>query len=98
MSPLLDPTRALLLAILPVLGACGREEQQACMPVADDTTTCPAADDVDRKDLFGGFCSTVLRITGEGELFDGALGELDTGDEGRQCCYPVIQTMRTCGW
>jgi hypothetical protein len=98
MSPLLDPTRALLLAILPVLGACGREESEACMTVADDATSCPAADDIDRSDLSAGCGSTILRITGEGELMAGSLGYLDTGEEGQICCYPVIQTEQTCAY
>jgi hypothetical protein len=67
------------------------------MAVADDATSCPAADDVDPADLFGDCGSTIRAVVGEGTLSAGGIGF--GGDTGGQiCCYSVRETMSTCDY
>lgn len=90
--------RPLLLAILAGVGGPGcllpeQVDGTACLDVPDDATECPAAEDVDKDELFVPMdCDglTVHAISGEGSLVDlnSMRDVFDTGgapDAG--CCY-----------
>lgn len=105
----MQPTRALLLAILPIVStACrpddddsgkGSPETQAgsaCMPV-DDGATCPAPAAVDPSALSGSCGSDVVSVTGTGTYEDNInWWAADTGELQPGCCYPVRETLPTC--
>lgn len=94
----MTPYRHFLLAILPLLAGCALTTQDgsACMEVETDAE-CPAADEVDKDELFGSCGSDVRQVTGEGEYHDNiGWGFVDSADPMPGCCYPVLETKPTC--
>ena len=87
----MSPPPRLLPLLLAALGlpSCGAfEDGTACVYVPEDTTACPAAEDVDPDDLFVAWSCDGERIRdvhGEGELQ--RLGWDSTGDGDLACCY-----------
>ena len=82
-----SPYHALLLAILATLPACA-EKGTACLPVPE-AMACPAAKDVDKDDLWGGGCSTIRRVSGEGERVEDIDDYSYDAEPTPGCCYPV---------
>ncbi len=81
-----------LILAATALPGCGEKlTGTACVDVADDTTECPAAADVDPADLFVPMdCDglEVLGISGAGTFSDVADGQIyDSGMQNLGCCY-----------
>ncbi|MDP2317610.1 MAG: ferritin-like domain-containing protein [Pseudomonadota bacterium] len=96
------PARTLLLHLLPAVGlagcAIGTEKTTACMEVELDATSCAAAEDVNPEELFGSCGATITKITGEGTLSEGQVGDVFDTAGGQVCCYPVVETPSTCDY
>lgn len=89
----MSPPPRLLTLILAAAGLPGCrevEEGTACLAVAEDTTECPAAEDVDKDDLYVPWTCDDMKvrsIEGEGELQDVGW---DTAAYDPACCYEAV--------